>query len=159
KKLFVLPGHKRTAPIPAEFETYLVIDSAVFSPDGRYLATSSSLHDEFVRVFEVATGKEKYALRRHPHRHFFHYLSFSPEGELVVVSSPEPVGKQQPVITFWDMKTGKIQREIGNPPGWALLAFSPDGRWMAGVGGQGADNVGVAVWDRATGKVRFRSPR
>jgi WD40 repeat protein len=151
-----LPGHQRTLPIPLEFNTFLMIESAAFSPDGKWLASLSGHQDDAVRVFEVATGKQKYALRRHPHVQGGR-LVFSPEGYLAVVTALQPPGpNQQPVLTLWDLKTGKIQSEIAGLPGWHAITFSPDGKWLAaGV----AANDRVCVWERATRKVRFTTPR
>jgi WD40 repeat protein len=155
KKLRDLPGHKRTIPMPPAIKDFLMVESAAFSPDGKWLASLAGHQDEAVRVFEVATGKEKYALRRHRHVQGGR-LTFSPQGHLAVVSSPEPFGPNyKPVLTLWDLTTGKIKQEIADPPGWHAITFSPDGKWLAaGV----PNNDRVCVWERATGKVRFTTP-
>jgi WD40 repeat protein len=151
KRLRTLPGHKRTADIPPQFKTYLVIDSVAFSPDGKWLASMSSHHDVAVRVYEVATGKEKYALRRLPR--LTPPLFFTAAGHLAVVSSTQPPGAGDKGVTLWDLKTGKIHRELSARAFW-FLGISPDGKGVAGLG----PNMEVCVWEFGSGQARFPGP-
>jgi WD40 repeat protein len=125
--------------------------SVAFSPDAKLLACLA-LYDDAVRVFDVASGEQKFAL---PFAATLNTrLLFTPEGYLAC-GTAVPEGK----ITLWDLATGKVHAEVKKPwgwlPGYHAYAFSPDGKWMAGEDGKGR----VSVWDRATGKVRFTDPR
>ncbi|MBA4064191.1 MAG: hypothetical protein C0501_10845 [Isosphaera sp.] len=58
-------------------------------------------------------------------------------------------------VVLIDLRTGKPLRELKCPPGKAVgrLAYSPDGRWLGGAGGNG-----VSLWDLRTFK-RVRTYR
>jgi WD40 repeat protein len=85
---------------------------AVFSPDGKILATQSH---ETVKLWDVATGKERTTLKGDGK------VVFSPDGKVLVT---EPRGG----IKLWDAATGK---ERGALPGQWFMAFSPDSSLLA----------------------------
>ncbi|MER7795591.1 PQQ-binding-like beta-propeller repeat protein [Streptomyces sp. NPDC097640] len=55
------------------------------------------------------------------------------------------------VIRLWDVRTGEPLREVAVSTGWQWsvlsVAFSPDGRTLAGAG-----NIGVGLWNAHTGE-------
>lgn len=167
EKLLTLVGHKNNEPPPLPPQVQqgpanVYVESMAFSPDGKWLA-SRALYDDWVRVFDVATGKEKYTFAC-PSL-YQSRIAFSPEGYVAAYRPlPNPNGAaavpaQKPAIVLWDLKTGKIHQKIDWQPQWGPgyhgLAFSPDGKWMAGDRGKSR----ICVWDRATGKIRFTDPR
>jgi WD40 repeat protein len=140
--------------------------SARFSPDGRSLI-SSNVGDGSVRVWDVATRRERSVLRppRSPGTRLDTFAGFSADGRLAVTSGlrtgrvgpPGPLREQEPA-RLWDLETGKVRVEFPPPPGEgeklgfgcpALgAALSPDGTRLATV----AECDGtLRVWDVAKG--------
>jgi WD40 repeat protein len=131
---------------------------AVFSPDGRSLATAVHRWTPFTdekgramvryeweksfRLWEVSTGKESRRLGDH---HYASSLAFTRDGKRFASSSGE--------VCVWDVATGKriatmITRDTWSPAP-SSLSFSPDGRHLAGGDYHGT----VYLWDPSTGKV------
>ena len=77
-------------------------------------------------------------------------VAFSPDGE-TLATGYHPIiqrfGRDTEVV-LWDLATGKERSAIKVPNGFSTyhLAFSPDGKTLAGTGGR--------LWDVATGKER-----
>jgi RNA polymerase sigma factor (sigma-70 family) len=90
----------------------------VFSPDGRLLAGRDG---EVVRLWEVASGRERMTLPRREAR----ALAFAPDGRTVACGDAQG-------ITLWELATGKERCRIAVPTERPeTLRFSPDGRWLA----------------------------
>ena len=77
------------------------VDSASFSPDGRFVVTASA--DDTARVWEAATGKAIGEPIRHEER--LNSAAFSPDGKLLLI-----VGDN--TARVWEVATGKA---IGEP--------------------------------------------
>jgi WD40 repeat protein/tRNA A-37 threonylcarbamoyl transferase component Bud32 len=93
--------------------------SAVFSPDSRWLVTTSA--DHTARVWDVAAGRERFVLRGHLRPVWS--AAFSPDGHQLVTASDDWTAR------VWETATGKewlVLRGHGGPVGSAT--FSPDGR-------------------------------
>ena len=70
-------------------------------------------------------------------------VAFSPDGRMLAT------GGNDPLVHLWDVRTGKLIRELEQNVGnavWAL-EFSPDGRMLAISGGDSF----ASLWDVATG--------
>jgi WD40 repeat protein len=115
--------------------------SVAFSPNGRYLASSSGVekHGEgtkIVKVWDLETGEERAVFQGRFGG--VRTLAFSPDGRLLAC------GKR-----VWDWQA---HRECflleGHDGGGFSVAFSPDGRRLVTAG---ADQT-VTVWDLTTGK-------
>jgi WD40 repeat protein len=120
-----------------------------FSPDGKLLASGGE--ESFIRVWDVATGKE---LRRlgDPQQLAVSAawsLAFSPDGALLSLA-----GAENEIILF-DPATGGLRGRLRGHTHiiWAT-AFSPDGRHLASAS---ADRT-VRIWDRARGMELRRLP-
>ncbi|HUY88052.1 MAG TPA: WD40 repeat domain-containing protein [Pirellulales bacterium] len=92
---------------------------AVFSPDGRILYVIDG-HQQFVRRWEVATGKELLDLPE-SHASRIEKLSFSEDGKRIATSSEDQTTR------LWDATTGRPLRKL---PG-VMAALSPDGELTA----------------------------
>jgi RNA polymerase sigma factor (sigma-70 family) len=116
--------------------------SLAFAPGGKLLATGGSQHDNDVRLWDVAGGKEVRVLEAGA---IVHALAFAPDGKLL--ASAQGDGR----VVLWDVTTGKPRRALeGFPAAVLAVAFSPDGRLLAGAGPverEGKRTYGVRLWD------------
>ncbi len=98
----------------------LNVKSVSFSPDGRFLASSSD--DETIKIWDAQTGRELHSLRGHtlnaPH------LAFSRDGKRLASGAED--------LRVWDPETGDLLQSIPLPPGRhaTSIQFSPDGRQL-----------------------------
>jgi WD40 repeat protein len=95
------------------------IRSVAFSPDGRWLVTTSA--DRTARVWDTATGRERFVLRGHLRP--VTAAAFSPDGRWLVTASDDWTAR------VWDVTTGKEWLTLRGHRGPVVSAtFSPDGR-------------------------------
>jgi WD40 repeat protein len=107
------------------------------SPDGRLAATTST--DGTARLWDARTGKE---LHRFSERGATETIAFSRDGARVAWAEFN-------AVYVADIKSRKVFRVLRGPVQAVLaLAFSPDGKTLAGGG---ADRV-VWLWDVESGK-------
>jgi WD40 repeat protein/predicted Ser/Thr protein kinase len=108
--------------------------SLAFSPDSRWLVTGSFGEDR-LRVWDVATGcvnKEVPGPGQN-----FRCLNVSPDGKRVAAWADNVP------LCVRDLTTGeRLFSAEGRP-----LAYSPDGKWLAG---KDADGITVVLWDAHT---------
>jgi WD40 repeat protein/serine/threonine protein kinase len=130
RKLLSPKGH-------AEF-----VRGLAFSPDGRRLAVVSQGRDQpqgQLNVWDAATGQELLTVKAQAR--FGPGLAYSPDGRLLATTDAG-------TVRLRDAATGKEVRSFEG--GAVVVAFSPDGRWLAAGGNQ------LWVWDLAEGKEVFR---
>ena len=143
-------------------------DQLVFSPDGKTLAALGST----LYLWDTATWHLKAAITLEPGNGAWGpgAMVFSPDGRLLAIGERKSGGilsgfadnrqwaamDAATSIQIWDLQTGKrIQTLPGMTGPISALAFSPDGRLLAGADpdtgadGQG-DNCAVLVWDTQT---------
>jgi WD40 repeat protein len=122
-----------------EIENAVVeIEDAVFSPDGRLLATASG--DGEVQVW-LANGRKLIASMKSPEGQSLRELVFSPDGSRLAVTYPDHT------IGLWDTSNGALVGYLtGHKQPAFSIAFSPDGGTLASAG---ADST-LRLWNVAT---------
>jgi WD40 repeat protein/serine/threonine protein kinase len=125
------------------------VNRVTFSPDGRWIA---SLSGDKVLVWDAATGEVLQTFEAEDG--WMHYgLAYSPDGQRVAVTAHKP-----PVI-LWNVTTGRVAQVIEDATAIVKnLAYSPDGRFLAGGGGDlvRREPGEVDLWEAGTGKLAFR---
>jgi WD40 repeat protein/serine/threonine protein kinase len=110
-----------------------MVSSVVFTPDGKRVI-SAGYGGHMVRIWDAQTGEELATL--HGHKNNVQALAVSPDGTRVVSGSFT-------VAKVWDAATGA---ELATLPaeGAYAVAFSPDGKTVAGANGRE-----IVLWQSA----------
>jgi WD40 repeat protein/tetratricopeptide (TPR) repeat protein/predicted Ser/Thr protein kinase len=118
------------------------LQSLTFSPDGTRLA---AVQGSDVTVWDAAAGKEMTTIKPPPlTSRYISAVAFSPDGKRLAEGSFN--------IQVWDLGANRgapvltLEGDASSP---TLLAFSPDGNYLAGAGGWQRQ---LTVWDARTGK-------
>jgi WD40 repeat protein len=117
-----------------------LIDAVAFSPDGRHIASASSLSG--VVVNDAHTGERVMRLGKKGSP--CTSVAYSPDGERLAV------GGEDGSVRLWETRTGQTRAVLRDHKGIVYaVAFSPDGRWLASAGQDGQ----VRLRSPASGKV------
>jgi WD40 repeat protein len=130
------PPYLMTLPRHGHADSVL---SAAYSPDGRYLVTSSA--DQTARIWDASTGLEVRQLTGHAGP--VNAATFSPDGTQIFTGGDDRTAR------IWDASTGlELRRFTGHTGAVSSAAYSPDGRQIVTAS---ADQT-VLIWDAATGQ-------
>jgi WD40 repeat protein len=132
---FVLRGHEAA------------VRGVAFSPDGKFVATSSL--DKTARVWEAATGKLVCLLAAHEGA--VPTVAFSPDGQFIVTSGRD--GKAR-VWDSWPTGSPRVVVTLEETAGLWSAAFSPDGRYILTAGDK---ILRVWEWRTVSGSPQMRS--
>lgn len=116
-----------------------------FSPDGTWVASPGA--EKTARVWEAATGQEV-ACRRYEHSVID--MGFSPDGARLVTATAKGLGEHDPapgIVEVWEVETQRVvvKKEVDRPA--RVVAFGPDGDWLAA----GQDDGVIRLWNATTG--------
>ena len=115
-----------------------MVNSAVFSPDGRYVLTGDESGE--VKIWEADTGEHIRTFSGNTE--ILHDVSISPDGKYFVTGSN---GKK---VNIWNIETGILERSLKIPDSEVYaVAFSPDSRLVAA----GGRLPKIRIWETETG--------
>jgi WD40 repeat protein len=134
--------------------------TVAWSPDGRLLAAGGS--GNTITLWDATTGRELHVLKGHAQ--VVQSITFSPDSKTLVSGSSDKT------VRLWDVGKGTEVRALSLPgpptgakpsrgiPGQVFaVAFSPDGKTLAGGGGDGVSEAGeLVLWDAGTGQLQRR---
>ncbi len=129
------------------------VNSVVYSPDGNIIASGGA--DGTVRLWVVATGKQKAVLVRTSWIHFLlpwlnfpvNSVAYSPDANTIAAASVDNM------LRLWDTQTTKLKATLAGHTGPVdSVAYSTDGKTIA-TAGSWKDNT-VRLWDAVTGETR-----
>jgi WD40 repeat protein len=111
------------------------VDAVALSPDGKQLASAG--HDWFIRIWDVASGKQFRAIQTEAG--FQDGLAYSTDGNLLAAGNND-------AVHLFDGTSGHLLYSLKGDKGAPVLtlAFSPDGRLLAT--GTGRYDKAVHLW-------------
>jgi hypothetical protein len=120
------------------------------SPDGKILASKTSIRDTNVRLMDLVTEKEIGKLAGGEGGRIF---CFSADGRyLAIGGSTANHRPDDPPLRVWEVATGQILRTFPVQDTLMALAFSPDGKLLVTAKSQNLPPR-LQIWDVSSGKL------
>lgn len=122
------------------------VNSAAYSPNGKYIVTGTALMDNKVKIWDVSNGKFGKCLKTLcEHNISVIHISFSPKGQIFASTS----ASTENAIIIWDINKmcSKLPPLLGHTNHVWSIAFSNDGSKIVSAS---EDNT-IRVWDVNTG--------
>jgi WD40 repeat protein len=107
-----------------------------FSPDGATLAAAGD--DRVIRLWDVAKTRQRQILVGHGD--WVESLAFTADGKTLAS------GSRDGTVRFWSPVSGRELLSVETPIGIQHLAFSRDGKRLAGAGSQAGRGGEVYLW-------------
>jgi WD40 repeat protein len=135
------------------------VTSVTFTRDGR--AVISGSHDHTVKRTSLATGRTEWQAPGYFEQ--VNSVALSKDAALLATGSSDGSYAHRVLkagvrclgpgaVRLWDARTGRLLRRLGDPAEQVMaVALSPDGRHVAGGGGNPGGSGVVRLWDTATG--------
>jgi WD40 repeat protein len=108
-----------------------------FSPDSTLLVTSSG---DRINVWNIAEHRLEHSFEWESDYGLGPLLAISPDGRILAA------GRENRVIVFWDLKSGRKLRTLAEPLAMLMIdafAFSPNGAVLASSDTNGT----ITLWD------------
>jgi WD40 repeat protein len=131
----------RTGELGATLHHPDAVRALAFSPDGSWLVAACD-NQEHLQIWDVATGQRRQQIQA-PGKVIL-AVAVSPDGSQVAAAARH--GR----VSIIDVATGQEVASFHKNESWAekrALAYSPDGRWLAGTGEDAKD---IDIWDVQT---------
>jgi RNA polymerase sigma factor (sigma-70 family) len=144
-----LEPRKKGSQTPARVEML----SLAFAPRGEWLVVGGE--DGLVRVWDPASGVSRGTL---PGEGAVTGLGFATDGQRLIVARADGKAAEW-AVDFARKQPARLSLPGTGEPGWAV-AYSPDGRTLAGVSGGGSSGT-LELWDVTTNRRRatLRDPK
>jgi RNA polymerase sigma factor (sigma-70 family) len=113
---------------------------SLLTADGRLLIQRIWRKNPTIRLWELATGKERLRIvsREKGEPFYYDHIALSPDGRILATA------RHDNTLQFWDLFTGKeLLRHSGYLESVYTMTFSPNGKFLA----TGHDNGAILVWD------------
>jgi WD40 repeat protein len=130
----------RSIPLRAFQETNGIFFKAIFSPDGKTIASCGGA-DGTIKLWEVSTGVLSQLTG---HKESVESIAFTSDGKFLASSGFDDT------LRIWDLATGQARTISADNSFSRSIVFSPDGKILATSPG---DSGVIKLWDVATGTV------